>query len=67
MGLKNIIFILVFLAAVILFVFSSRKLIRQMLIAKKKDDRFDRIGDRIKRVLKIAFGQSKLLRDPFIS
>lgn len=65
MGLKNIIFILVFLTAVILFVFSSRKLIRQMLVAKKKDDRFDRIGDRIKRVLKIAFGQSKLLRDPF--
>ena len=36
-----------------------------MLIAKKKDDRFDGIGDRIRRVLKIAFGQSKLLRDPF--
>jgi Fe-S oxidoreductase len=35
-----------------------------MLVAKKKDDRFDKIGQRIKRVLTVAFGQSKLLRDP---
>jgi len=35
-----------------------------MLVAKKKDDRFDKIGERIKRVLTVAFGQSKLLRDP---
>ncbi len=65
MGLKNIIFILVFLAAFIFFYYSCRRLILQMRVAKKKDDRFDKIGERIKRVLKIAFGQSKLLRDPF--
>jgi hypothetical protein len=35
-----------------------------MLVAKKKDDRFDKIGERITRVLTVAFGQSKLLRDP---
>lgn len=35
-----------------------------MLVAKKKDDRFGDVGARIKKVLKIAFGQSKLLRDP---
>lgn len=35
-----------------------------MMVAKKKDNRFDEIGRRIVNVLKIAFGQSKLLRDP---
>jgi Fe-S oxidoreductase len=35
-----------------------------MLTAKKKDDRFDNINDRLKRVWKIAFVQTKLLRDP---
>jgi Fe-S oxidoreductase len=35
-----------------------------MLVAKKKDSRFDNIGERIKRVFIVAFGQSKLLRDP---
>lgn len=36
-----------------------------MKVAKKKDDRFGDIGKRIVNVIKIAFGQSKLLRDPF--
>ncbi|MCW8811226.1 MAG: heterodisulfide reductase-related iron-sulfur binding cluster [Ignavibacteriaceae bacterium] len=36
-----------------------------MKVAKKKDDRFSDIGRRIGNVIKIAFGQSKLLRDPF--
>ncbi len=31
---------------------------------KKKDDRFNNYGSRLKNVLKIAFGQSKLLREP---
>lgn len=35
-----------------------------MLVAKKKDDRFDKIGVRLKRVWVIAFAQTKLLRDP---
>jgi Fe-S oxidoreductase len=35
-----------------------------MLVAKKKDDRFDKIGLRLKRVWNIAFAQTKLLRDP---
>lgn len=34
-----------------------------MKVAKKKDDRFDSVGKRLWNVLKIAFGQSKLLRD----
>jgi Fe-S oxidoreductase len=64
MPFKNIIFIFVFILAIALFVWSCRTLIRHMLVAKRKDDRFDNIGERIRRVLKIAFGQSKLLRDP---
>jgi len=35
-----------------------------MLVAKKKDQRFQNVGARIKKVLRIAFGQSKLLRQP---
>jgi heterodisulfide reductase subunit C len=35
-----------------------------MLVAKKKDDRFSGIGERISRIIKIVFGQSKLLREP---
>ncbi|GMR25197.1 MAG: (Fe-S)-binding protein [Ignavibacteria bacterium] len=64
METKNIIFILVFVAVTVFFVYSSRKLIRYMLVAKKKDDRFDRPWQRIKHVITIVFGQSKLLREP---
>ncbi len=64
MEFKNIIFILIFAFAIGLFVWSSRNLIKQMLVAKKKDDRSGDVAKRLQRVLKIAFGQSKLLRDP---
>lgn len=63
-GTKNIIFILVFLAAFGFFIFSCTNLIKYLKVAKKKDDRFDNIGRRLKRVWTIAFMQSKLLRDP---
>ncbi len=46
------------------FDYSCKNLILDLKVAKKKDDRFDNIPTRIGRVLKIAFGQSKLLRDP---
>lgn len=64
MGLKNIVFIIVFLSALGLFIWSCRKLISYMLLARKRDDRFDKVGDRLKRVWKIAFAQTKLMRDP---
>jgi len=35
-----------------------------MKVAKKKDNRFDQVGRRLFNVIKIAFGQTKLLRDP---
>jgi len=64
MELKNIIFIIFFLMAMGSFIWSCRNLIKYMLVAKKKDDRFDNIGQRLKRVWNIAFAQTKLLRDP---
>ncbi len=63
MEIKNIIFVLVFIASFTFFYFSIRKKIKFLLIGKK-ENRFDNIPERIKNVLKIAFGQSKLLRDP---
>ncbi len=63
-GLKNIIFIVVFLASIGFFTYSFSKLVKYLKVAKKTDNRFDRIAERLKRVLIIAFGQSKLLRDP---
>jgi Fe-S oxidoreductase len=64
MTLKNIIFILVFIAAVAFFAYSLNKLWKYMFTAKKKDDRSGNTGQRLWNVIKIAFGQSKLLRDP---
>lgn len=63
MELKNIIFIVVFLSAISFLAYNVRRLINYLKIGQK-EDRFDRPSERIKNVLKIAFGQSKLLRDP---
>jgi Fe-S oxidoreductase len=65
MTIKNYLFILVFLLAFGLLFWSCRNLFLYMRVAKKKDNRFGDIGKRIGNVIKIAFGQSKLLRDPF--
>ena len=62
MTLKNIVFILVFIAAFSFLTYSIRRLIKNLLVGQK-EDRFDNIPSRIKNVLTIAFGQSKLLRD----
>ncbi len=64
MELKNIIFIIVFLAVFGFFAYSVNNLIKYLKVAKKKDDRFDNIPTRLKRVWNIAFAQTKLLRDP---
>lgn len=50
-------------AAVVFFCYSSSRLIRRLRIGKA-EPRCDRIGTRLKKVLTVAFGQSKLLRDP---
>lgn len=64
MELKNYIFIIVFISAFGFFGYSCFRLYKFMLVAKKQDSRFENIKERIKRVLVIAFAQTKLLRDP---
>ena len=63
MEIKNIVFILVFIATFSIFYYSIQKRIRYLLVGQR-DNRFDKILKRIKNVLVIAFGQTKLLRDP---
>jgi Fe-S oxidoreductase len=64
MDLKNIIFIIIFLAVFSFFGYSVNKLITYLKVAKKKDDRSGNIATRLSRVWSIAFAQTKLLRDP---
>lgn len=63
MELKNIIFTIVFLSAFGFLAFSLNRVIGYLKLGQK-ENRFDNISSRIKNVLKIAFAQSKLLRDP---
>jgi Fe-S oxidoreductase/nitrate reductase gamma subunit len=64
MGFKNIVFIFLFVAAIRFFILNCCRLIKYLKVAKKKDNRFGNIGERIKRVVIVAFGHSKLFRDP---
>ncbi|MDP2363426.1 MAG: Fe-S oxidoreductase, partial [Ignavibacteria bacterium] len=64
MALKNIIFIIIFIVVFGFFAYSVNNLIKYLKVTKKKDDRFDNIPSRLKRVWSIAFAQTKLLRDP---
>jgi len=63
MEIKNIIFILVFTAALSVFFISCKRLIKYLSIGQP-DNRFGNIDKRIKNVFNIALFQSKLLRDP---
>ncbi|MBI5464634.1 MAG: 4Fe-4S dicluster domain-containing protein [Ignavibacteriales bacterium] len=60
---KTILFVVVFLAAIVFFVSSTRRILRYVAIGKP-DNRFDRWGARLRRVLTVAIGQSKLLTEP---
>lgn len=62
METKNIVFLIVFISAFGFFIYSARNLIRYMLVAKKVDNRFDKIGTRVLNVFKYAIGQKKLFR-----
>ncbi|HTK83099.1 MAG TPA: (Fe-S)-binding protein [Bacteroidota bacterium] len=63
MALHSILFIVVLAAAAVAFVVSTRRLIGYLSIGKS-DARTDRPAERLKNVLVVAFGQSKLLREP---
>jgi Fe-S oxidoreductase len=64
MSIERIVFAVVLLAALGMFVRSALRIISDLRIGKP-DDRFDDVGRRLGNVLRIAFGQSKLLREPF--
>ncbi len=64
MELNSIIFAVVLVAALAMFTLNILRLIGYLQLGKK-ENRFDRIGERISRVLTIAIGQSKIMREPF--
>jgi Fe-S oxidoreductase len=64
MTLNALLFALVFVAALAFFARNAVRLIGYLRIGKK-EDRFSGAGPRLRRVLTVAFGQSKLLREPF--
>ncbi len=60
---RSIFFVVVFASSLVSFFLSCRRLLQSLRIGKS-EDRFQNLGARIKNVLWIAFGQSKLLREP---
>ncbi len=63
MTFNNYIFIVIFLISLTWFGISVRRLIAYLKLGKK-EKRTDQPFDRLKKTLLIAFGQSKLLREP---
>lgn len=61
--MKSLIFTIVLAISFITFFFSIRKLYKGLLLGKP-ENRFSRVNERLSNVLLIAFGQSKLLREP---
>src|SRR4030042_5719182 len=64
MFLHSVPFALVLLLALSLFVWNVRRLITYLKTGKN-ENRCDDVGKRLSNVLKIVFGQTKLLREPF--
>jgi Fe-S oxidoreductase len=63
-GIEKIIFILVFIASMILFGFILRKYIRNLRLFRTLNRPID-VSAGISRLLKFVFGQKRLLDDPF--
>src|SRR5213080_5177779 len=57
------IFVIIFLAALVLFGLRVGKLIT-LLVKARREDRTDHIDDRIGEVFLVVLGQSQVLRDP---
>ena len=64
MDIKNFIFIPLFIGAVLMFLFNIRRIVDYVRTGKP-ENRYDKIGERIKNVLVIAIAQKKLFRDGF--
>jgi Fe-S oxidoreductase len=63
MNLSALLFLLVLVAALTFFARNAGRLVRQLKIGGQ-ENRFDNPGRRIRNVLVIALGQTKLLREP---
>ena len=61
--IRQISFAIILVISLAGFFLSARRLIRTLRIGRK-EDRFDKPTARLKNVLSVAFGQSKLLREP---
>jgi Fe-S oxidoreductase len=60
--IKTIVFTIIFFSAVFFFIKNVVRLISYLKVGRK-EDRSDKVGTRLMRVLSIAFGQKKLLRE----
>ena len=63
MSLESVLFAFVLISAFGFFGWNVRRLIGYLQLGKK-ENRFDHVTIRLMNTLKIAFGQSKLLREP---
>ena len=63
MHIQNIVFIVLFLAALSLFTYNLLR-IRTYLMLGRSENRFSNAGKRILKVLGIGIGQAKIFRDP---
>ncbi len=61
--LRMLVFSLLLIISTGCFGYSCSRLLKALALGKS-EKRFNHIGSRLRNVLKIAFGQSKLLRDP---
>ena len=62
---ENLLFVVVLVAALGMFARSVRRLVVTLQDVGKPLERFDRPLQRVRNVLRIAIGQTKLLREPF--
>ncbi len=62
--LNSLLFALLLVAALGYFAYNAKRLIGYLQLGKK-ENRFGNISQRIKNVLTIALGQSKMMREPF--
>jgi len=63
MGISNIIFILVLIGSTAFFAINVRKIIQNIKLGKELD-RSDRKGERLKLMIRVALGQSKMVSRP---
>ena len=64
MSTSNIIFTIILVASFAFFGFSVRRLLTYLQVGKPAPERFKDLPERLKRVVKIALLQTKLMREP---